>query len=217
VPTRSYHAPNRIAAAQRTRSAILASAKLSFEEIGWARTTIPAIANGAGVSVKTVEAHFGTKAKILAGVVSELARTRREVEALDGESELAVETLRHFEQATSAITALPYHADYAVPRVSRSARIARAIDEAAPTDPAVADLAERLRRNHDYGANWAARVVMGKRGIASGITLEEATRVFRFAIDPATYLTLTREIGLDDDGFREWLLRYTRGMLLLRT
>jgi hypothetical protein len=58
---------------------------------------------------------------------------------------------------------------------------------------------------------------MDKRGLASDMTVEEATRVFRFAIDPATYRTLTGELGLGDEGVQAWMLRYTRGMLLLRT
>jgi AcrR family transcriptional regulator len=206
VPTRSYHAPNRIAAAERTRSAILASARLSFEDLGWARTTIPAIAGGAGVSPKTVEAHFQTKANVLAAVVSSLGRTIADEEAS-----------RQFQDAPSAIAALPFHAAYAAPLVARSARIARAVEDAAPSDPAVAEIAERMRRNREYGAGWAARVILDKRGLASDMTLEEATRVFRFAIEPATYRTLTGEIGLADDDVREWMLRYTRGMLLLRT
>src|SRR3954454_1221053 len=112
MPTRTYHAPNRIAAAGRTRGAILASAKLNFEELGWARTTMPAIAAGAGVSPKTVEAHFGTKANVLAEVVTRAERTRDDVEAT-----------RHFQLATSAIAALPSHAAYATPIVARTARI----------------------------------------------------------------------------------------------
>ena len=44
--------------------------------------------------------------------------------------------------------------------LARSARIARAVDEAAPTDPKVAEIAERMRRNYTIGANWAARIVM---------------------------------------------------------
>ena len=206
MPTRSYHAPNRIAAAERTRKTILTSAKVNFEDLGWARTTIPAIAGAAAVSPKTVEAHFGTKANLLAEVVAELSRAYVDPEAP-----------KHFQEATSAIAALPYHAEYATPLLARSARIARAVDEAAPTDPTVAEIAERMRRNYAYGANWAARIIMDKRGIAADLTLDEATRVFRFAIDPATYRTLTGELGLDDDGVREWMLRYERGMLLLRT
>ena len=206
MPTRSYHAPNRVAAAERTRKTILASAKVNFEDLGWARTTIPAIARAAAVSPKTVEAHFGTKANVLAEVVAELSRAYVDPDAP-----------RSFQEATSAIAALPHHAEYATPLLARSARIARAVDEAAPTDPTVAEIAERMRRNYDYGANWAARIIMDKRGIAADLTLEEATRVFRFAIDPGTYRTLTGELGLDDDGVREWMLRYERGMLLLRT
>ena len=206
MPTRSYHAPNRVAAAERTRKTILASAKVNFEDLGWARTTIPAIARAAAVSPKTVEAHFGTKANVLAEVVAELSRAYVDPDAP-----------RSFQEATSAIAALPHHAEYATPLLARSARIARAVDEAAPTDPTVAEIAGRMRRNYDYGANWAARIIMDKRGIAADLTLEEATRVFRFAIDPGTYRTLTGELGLDDDGVREWMLRYERGMLLLRT
>jgi AcrR family transcriptional regulator len=206
VTTRSYHAPNRIAGAQRTRSTILASAKVNFEDLGWALTTIPAIAGSAGVSPKTVEAHFGTKANLLAEVVADLNRAYVDPEAF-----------KDFQQARSAIAALPYHAAFATPVLARSARIARAVHEAAPTDAKVAEIAERMRRNSDYGANWAARIIMEKRGLAADLTLEEATRVFRFAIDPATYRTLTDELGLDDGGVREWMLRYERGMLLLRT
>jgi hypothetical protein len=81
----------------------------------------------------------------------------------------------------------------------------------------VAEIADRMRRNLDFGAQWAARIMMGKRGLAGGLSFEEAERVFRFAIDPATYRTLTGELRLDEDGVREWMLRYERGMLLLRT
>jgi AcrR family transcriptional regulator len=204
--TRPYHAPLRAAAAERTRASIVSAAQARFEEDGWARTTIPAVADSAGVSPKTVEAQFGTKANLLAVVVTTIGRSPADVEAS-----------RHFQQAMSALSALPYHAEYATPRSARSARIAKAITEAAPTDPKVADIADRMRRNLDFGAQWAARIVMGKRGLATGVTFEEAERVFRFAIDPATYRTLTDELGLDEDGVREWMVRYERGMLLLRT
>jgi AcrR family transcriptional regulator len=206
VPTRAYHAPNRIAAAERTRKTILMSAKVNFEDLGWARTTIPAIAGAAGVSSKTVEAHFGTKANLLAEVVAAVTRVDADTEAS-----------REFQAAPSAIAALPHHVAYAAPLLAGAANIARAVDEAAPTDSKVAEIAERMRHNRDYGANWAARVIMGKRGLAGGLTVEEATRVFRFALDPATYRTLTGELGLDGDGVRDWMLRYERGMLLLRT
>jgi AcrR family transcriptional regulator len=203
--TRPYRAPLRVAAAERTRAAILSAAQARFEEAGWANTTIPAIADSAGVSPKTVEAQFGTKANLLAEVVASVLRASADVESA-----------KAFQDAPSAISALPYHAAHATPISARSARIAAAVEEAAPRDAKVAEIAERMRRNRHYGAQWAARIIMKKRGLAGGLTFEEAERVFLFAIDPATYRTLTGELGLDQDGVREWMLRYERGMLLLR-
>jgi AcrR family transcriptional regulator len=196
----------RTAATQRTRAAILAAAKVTFEELGWTRTTMPAIAGGAGVSVKTVEAHFKTKSKLLAEVVTSLERV-----------DIDIEASRHFQQAVSAMAAIPSHAKYAFPVVKRTARIAAVVDEAAATDARVEALALRMRNNRRYGAHWAAKTIMGRRGLAPDLTFEEAERVFLFATDPATYRTLTGELGLDDDGVREWMVRYERGMLLLRT
>src|SRR5581483_8556958 len=60
-----YHAPQREAAAARTREAIVHAAKDQFEKRGWAGTTVLSVAEAAGVSVKTVEAQFRTKATLL--------------------------------------------------------------------------------------------------------------------------------------------------------
>jgi AcrR family transcriptional regulator len=206
VATRGYNAPVRAAAMRRTQAAIVFSAKLAFEEHGWARTTIPAIAGSAGVSPKTVEAHFGTKAKLLAEAVASIER-----------AEIDVEATRHFQLATSAMAAIPSHVKYAMPIVARTARLAAVVEEAATTDARLEELAARMRHNRRYGAHWAAKTIMGRRGLAPDLTFEEAERVFLFATDPATYRTLTGELGLGDDGVREWMGRYERGMLLLRT
>ncbi|HEY5986171.1 MAG TPA: TetR family transcriptional regulator, partial [Streptosporangiaceae bacterium] len=53
---RPYHAPQRAAAAARTREAIVAAAKDVFEHLGWSGATMRGVADQAGVSVKTVEA-----------------------------------------------------------------------------------------------------------------------------------------------------------------
>jgi TetR/AcrR family transcriptional regulator, regulator of autoinduction and epiphytic fitness len=203
--TRPYHAPVRSAGAERTRAAILSAAQARFESAGWAGTTIAAIADDAGVSPKTIEAQFRTKAGLLSEVVAFVIRGTADVEAA-----------KSFKDAPSAIAALPFHAAYATPISARSAGIAWAVEAAAPGDEQVAAIAERMRRNRRYGAHWAAQIVIGKRGLAGGITGEEAERVFLFAIDPATYRTLSGELGLDQDGVQAWMLRYERGMLLLR-
>src|SRR5919206_1136035 len=62
---RSYHSPRRQEQARQTRAAILEAARPLFIERGYAGTSMTDIARAAGVSVKTVEAIFGTKARLL--------------------------------------------------------------------------------------------------------------------------------------------------------
>ena len=69
LPSRPYHAPQRAAAAARTREAIMTAAKDAFERLGWPGATMRGIADQAGVSVKTVEALYRTKAELLKHVV----------------------------------------------------------------------------------------------------------------------------------------------------
>ena len=66
---RPYHAPQRAAAAARTRGAVMAAAKDVFEHLGWSGATMRAVADRAGVSVKTVEVLYRTKAELLKATV----------------------------------------------------------------------------------------------------------------------------------------------------
>src|SRR5947209_7539328 len=66
---RRYHSPRRAEQARRTRATILAAARDAFLATGYAGTTMRAVAVAAGVSLPTVELAFGTKARLLAGVI----------------------------------------------------------------------------------------------------------------------------------------------------
>lgn len=70
---RRYHSPARRLQAERTRSRILCAARELFRSGGYAATTLEAIAKSAQVSVKTVEAGFGSKRGILLALVDPLA------------------------------------------------------------------------------------------------------------------------------------------------
>src|SRR5882672_301794 len=65
VPTRTGIWADRDRGAARTREAIVAAAKDVFERLGWSGTTMGAVADQGGVSVKTVEALYRTKAELL--------------------------------------------------------------------------------------------------------------------------------------------------------
>ncbi len=67
-PKRSYHSPRRQAQAAATRRSILEAAQRLFERQGYATTTMDAIAEDAGVALKTVYVAFATKSGVLRGL-----------------------------------------------------------------------------------------------------------------------------------------------------
>jgi len=206
---RAYHAPKRAAAAARTRVEILTAAQRQFEQRGWAGTTIGGVAETAGVSPKTVEAQFGTKAALLSAVVDF---------AIRGDLEELPMTERGLgqavEQAPDAAAMLERHAEHAVSIDARSARIAWTVEAAAAGDSQVAPLWQRMRENRRSGARWAADLLLSKPGARPDLTREEAERVFLLAIDWGTFRTLNGELGLSDEQVCQWLLGYYRRMLL---
>src|SRR5260370_39072329 len=73
VARRPYHSPARQRQAEQTRARILAAARDLFRSRGYAATTMDASASSARVSAKTVDAVFGSKRGVLAGLVDPLA------------------------------------------------------------------------------------------------------------------------------------------------
>lgn len=65
-PKRKYNSTRRQAQARETRRQILETARSLFVELGYAGTTIEAIAQGAGVAPETIFASFGNKRTLLA-------------------------------------------------------------------------------------------------------------------------------------------------------
>jgi AcrR family transcriptional regulator len=66
---RTYSSPLRQEQAARTRARILEAAGTLFESDGYARTTMRAIADRAGVAADTVYAVFGSKARVLTALI----------------------------------------------------------------------------------------------------------------------------------------------------
>src|SRR5918998_2089183 len=119
IAKRTYNAPRRAEAAAQTRDAILRAAKARFEDAGWVGTTIPAVASDAGVSPKTIEATFGTKAALLAAVVD--FAIRGDIDPTPMASRATVQAER---DAPDAATMLDLHAHRSTAIATRTARIA---------------------------------------------------------------------------------------------
>ena len=101
---RPYHAPRRAAAAARTRQAIMTAAKDAFERLGWPGTTMRGVAGEAGVSVKTVEALYRTKAELLKHVVDYAIAGDLDPVPISGREAAVDEMLRIAPSPRSAIT-----------------------------------------------------------------------------------------------------------------
>ncbi len=206
---RPYHSPHRAAAAAATREAILRAAQARFEARGWTGTSISAIAADAGVSPKTIEAQFATKAALLADVVDYAIRgDDTAIPMRRRELALAVEA------APDAATMLERHAAHSCAIAGRSAPIAWVVETAAASDQHVAKLWARMTENWHHGGHWAAQIARQKPGIRTDLTLKDAEQIFLIAMDWATYRTLTTKLALTPDGAQAWILHYYQHMLL---
>jgi AcrR family transcriptional regulator len=208
-PARPYHAPRRAAAAARTREAIAAAAKDAFERLGWSGATMRAVAGQAGVSVKTVEALYRTKAELLKTAVDyAIAGDLRPVPVLGREPVAAMQA------AHDASAMLRLHAHQARSISSRAAAIFWVVEQAASAHPDIAGLWAQMSDNRRTGARWAATTLLAKPGVPPHISQGYAEEVFWIAIDPGTYRSLTLGRGLSPGAFETWINNFYAKMLL---
>jgi AcrR family transcriptional regulator len=207
---RRYHAPRRTAAAARTREAIVAAAKDSFERLGWAGATMRGIADQAGVSVKTVEALYRTKAELLKQAIDyAIAGDLRPIPISSREPAAAINA------APDAPAMLHLHAHHNARGISqRAAQILWVAEQAASTHEDIARLWAQNISNRHAGARWAAATLLSKPGVPPHIGQRYAEEVFWIAIDPGTYRSLTLGRGLSPSGFETWIRDFYGKMLL---
>jgi AcrR family transcriptional regulator len=185
------------------------AAKQLFEQQGWAGTTVGSIARVAGVSQKTVEALFGTKAALLRASVE--YAIRGDVEPLPMTQRAAVARM---EAAPTAAAMLNLHAAHVRAINERSARLAWAVEQAAAADRAIAELWQEMNHNRAFGVRWAAETLLKKRGRKRGIARKQIEAAIWVALDWGTYRTLTEHARLTPDEFEAWLRRYYKTTLL---
>ncbi len=206
---RPYNAPGRAARASQSREAIIRAAKDAFERGGWSATTVRSIAAAAGVSPKTVEAAFGTKAALLRAVVDFSIRgDLRDVPINQREDALRIDS------ATSASAMLDLHAAHVRGIHERTAAIAWVVEEAARGDQHVGELWERMTGNRRSGVDWAASALLAKPDADPRLERADVESTFWLALEWGTYRTMTLARGLSPDEFELWLRAYYRRLLL---
>jgi TetR/AcrR family transcriptional regulator of autoinduction and epiphytic fitness len=206
---RKYDSPKRRAAAADTRTAIIAAAQRCFERHGWNGTTVRLVADAAGVSHKTIEASFRTKAELLRASVDFAIRGDAERAEMRQRSAVA-----EMEAAPNAAAFLALHAAHLRSINARSAWLAAAVEQAAGGDDGVASLWKRMNHNRRFAVRWATDSFLGKPGGKAGLSRAEVEAVFWVALDWATYRTLTRHARLTRDQYEGWLRTYYAAVLL---
>ena len=164
LSTRSarYNSPRRREQAAATRREILDAAQRLFEQQGYAATTMAAIATEAGVALKTVYVAFETKSGVLRALWNLLLR--------GDEDDVPVAERRLVpggpRGARPGAPAPPQRAQLARRASSASARVLEVIRAAAPADPEIEALWDRIQT--EYHAN--------QRAIVESLHAEEGAR-----------------------------------------
>lgn len=197
--TRAYRSERRTEQARRTRARILAAARSAFLASGYDAATLPGVAAAAGVSVKTVEAAFGTKGRLLKAVVDV---------AIAGD-DLPVAVLQR--EAVRAAEAAADPTDFlallglAVAAVAdRVAGLLLVVDRAVGADDGVAAVAAQLDGQRRVMAAWVVANLGRRARLRPGLGTERAVDTVWLLMDPVVHRRLTRDRRWSAEDFQAW-------------
>ncbi len=190
--------PRRAERAQRTHQALVTAAMELFAEVGYAATTIDALAQRAGVGRATVF----TSAP---GGKPQLLKEARD-QAIAGDDEpVPIPQRSWFTDAmaqTDPRELLRRQAANYRRILDRAARLERALATAAATDPALAGLHAEARRQRHFGS----RLVAGRLGELGALDDPEMAAETIYALcGHDVYLLLVEDRGWTPDRYEAWL------------
>jgi AcrR family transcriptional regulator len=202
--TRSYNSPRRREQAAATRRQILDAAQRLFERDGYAGTTMAAIAQEAGVALKTVYLAFETKSNLLRTLWNLLLRGD-EVDVPVAQRDWYREVIEEPDPERT----LRLNARNARRVKERIGRVLGVIRDAAPLDPDIAALWERIQT--DFYDNQ--RAVLR----SAGIETDGAADVLWTLNHPDVWLLLVGRRGWTPEQWERWFADTTCAQLLGRS
>jgi TetR/AcrR family transcriptional regulator of autoinduction and epiphytic fitness len=206
--SRGYRSEIRDTQARRTRGRVLDAATRVFLHRGFAAATLKAVAVEAGVSVPTVEALFGTKARLLhAAIDVAIAGDDEPVAVLDRawtEESLGSDTADELATVVAGVLALAQ---------ARSAGLVLAVFEALPSTPDLAPLADQLVTQRARTAEWLLDAIGKKAMLVSDLSRQEAVDTLWILMDPAAFDRLTRQRRWSQQQYERWFARSFRRLL----
>jgi len=199
-PRRGYDSPRRREQAAETRRKILHAAGELFVRDGYAATTMPAIADQAGVALKTVYLAFGTKAGVLHGLWDL---------RLGGDDQpipVAERTwYRQLLQGDDPVLLIRAAAHQSRAVKERAGDLMRIIRQAAVTEPALADLWDRIETEFRAVLGGFAVRLDALGSLAPGVDVTRATDLLWTINHPDTWHLLVRRCGWTASRYEQWV------------
>jgi AcrR family transcriptional regulator len=197
---RMYDASRRQAHALETRRAIIGAASDLFVRVGFAGTTIAAIAAAANVSTPTVYANFTSKAELLQRAIEvALAGDDAPIPVADRPTALWVH------RADTAEELLTRYAVMCGEVASRAGPIYNVLVAAADAEPELAELLKRFEAQRLRAATQMAEAVRSRGGLPPGRTLSEARDVVWLCISVEVYAMLVMRRGWSTKRYVAWV------------
>ena len=197
VKRRPYRSERRREQAEQTRLRVLDAADTVFRERGYDKASVSAIAAAAGVADETVYAHFRNKRTLLGELVRQAVRggDPRPVPEQDAPRRLAGTADPH--------ELLQLFAEDVTRRLERAAPLVAVVAAAAPGEPELAELLERL---HDDRSRNLGRAVEALAAVAPlRGSRKDALDTIWALTSPELYELLTGVRGWGRRRYAAWL------------
>ena len=197
---RPYESPLRREHAAATRRQILDAARELFERDGYAATSMAAIASAAGVSLKTVYLAFETKSGLLRALWHLLLRGEDEGVPV-GEQDWYREVLEEPDPERQ----LRLNMRNSLTVKVRAGAILEVIRSAAPADPDIGALWQRIQTEFRDNQRAVVRSLADKGALAPGLDVEGASDILWALNHPSLYALLTGERGWSPERYERWM------------
>jgi AcrR family transcriptional regulator len=196
---RRYDSPRRREQAAATRREILDAAQRLFEQQGYAATTMAAVAHEAGVALKTVYVAFETKRGLLRALWHLVLRGD-EVDLPVGDRPWYREVVEEPDPEHQ----LRLNARNARAVKERAAALMRVIRDAAPADPDIAALWDRIQADFYDNQRSIVKALDSKKALGRGLDVTRATDILWTLNHPDIWQLLVRERGWTPEQWEHW-------------
>jgi AcrR family transcriptional regulator len=197
---RAYDATSRQKAAAATVRSIIEAARRLFLEQGYVATTMPAIAQAAGIALDTVYASVGKKPRLFRLLVeAAISGQDQPVTAEDREyvRRIRAEPDAHTKLRIYAAALRDIH-----PRLAPMFQVLRA---AAPLDPGLAALWHEISERRAANMRLLAADLLKTGQVKKGLPLQKVADIIWSTGSPEFYLLLVNERDWTLDAFARWL------------